>query len=152
MADAKQTLAVYITCKDASRAIDFYKSVFGATEEMRLAEPGGRIGHAELKIGNSVLMLSDEYPEMNVKSPQTLGGTPFAIAILVDDTDVTFNRAVASGATVVQPLADQFYGYRTGKVADPFGHVWDIMTDKEHLTNAEISRRYDALIKQPAGG
>jgi PhnB protein len=148
---AKQTITVYITCRDAGRAIDFYKEAFGAVEELRLAEPGGKIGHAELRIGNSLLMLSDEYPEMNIKSPQTIGGTPVAISIEVDDADATANRAVAAGAKSVQPVADQFYGYRAGKVADPFGHVWGIVTNTEHLSNDEIRRRYADLLKQPAG-
>ena len=148
---AKQTLTVYITCKDAARAIDFYKQAFGAVEELRLAEPGGKIGHAELRVGNSLLMLSDEYPEMNIKSPQAIGGTPVVISIEVDDADAVFGRAVAAGATVVRPLADQFYGYRAGKVADPFGHVWGVMANKEHLSNDEIRRRFDVMMKQPAG-
>jgi PhnB protein len=148
---AKQTITVYITCKDAARAIDFYKEAFGAVEELRLAEPGGRIGHAELRIGNSLLMLSDEYPEMEIKSPQTIGGTPAVISVEVGDADATVGRAVAAGARVIQPLSDQFYGYRSGKVADPFGHVWGVMTNKEHLSNDEIRRRFENLVKQPAG-
>jgi PhnB protein len=151
MADTKQTITVYITCKDAGRAIDFYKQAFGAVEELRLAEPSGRIGHAELRIGNSLLMLSDEYPEMEIKSPQTIGGTPAVISVEVDDADATVGRAVAAGARVIQPLSDQFYGYRSGKVADPFGHVWGVMTNKEHLSNDEIRRRFENLVKQPAG-
>lgn len=147
----KQTISVYITCKDAGSAIDFYKKAFGAVEELRLAEPGGKIGHAELRIGNSLLMLSDEYPEMNIKSPQTIGGTPATISLEVDDADAVVGRAVAAGARVVQPLADQFYGYRAGKVADPFGHVWGVMTNKEHLSNDEIRRRFEDLLKQPTG-
>jgi PhnB protein len=120
-------------------------------EELRLAEPSGRIGHAELRIGNSLLMLSDEYPEMEIKSPQTIGGTPAVISVEVDDADATVGRAVAAGAKVIQPLSDQFYGYRSGKVADPFGHVWGVMTNKEHLSNDEIRRRFENLVKQPAG-
>jgi PhnB protein len=148
---AKQTITVYITCKDAARAIDFYKNAFGAVEELRLAEPGGKVGHAELRFGNSLLMLSDEYPEMNIRSPQTIGGTAAVISIEVDDTDATVNRAVAAGASVVRAPADEFYGYRAGKIADPFGHVWGVMTNKENLSNDEIRRRFDALMKQPAG-
>lgn len=146
-----QTVAVYLICKDASGAIDFYKQVFGAAETLRLAEPGGKIGHAELRIGNSMVMLADEYPEMGIRSPHSIGGTPVIIAVQVDDADAVIGRAVAAGATVVQPAADQFYGYRSGKIADPFGHVWDVMTDKEHLSNDEIRRRFEAMIGQPAG-
>jgi PhnB protein len=151
MAEAKQTITTYITCKDAARAIDFYKTAFGAVEELRLAEPGGKVGHAELRIGTSLLMLSDEYPEMNIRSPQTIGGTPVTIAIEVDDADATVSQAVAAGAKVVQAVADQFYGYRSGKVVDPFGHMWGVMTNKEHLANDEIRRRFEAMMKQPAG-
>jgi PhnB protein len=151
MTSATQTVTVYITCSDASRAIDFYKTVFNAGEELRLDMPGGKVGHAELRIGNSLIMLADEFPEMNIRSPLTIGGTPVAIAIEVDDADAVINRAVEAGAKVVQPAADQFYGYRSGKIADPFGHVWGIMTNKEHLSNDEIRRRFEAMMKQPAG-
>jgi PhnB protein len=145
-----QTVAVYITCGDAGRAIDFYKRVFGARETMRLEMPGGKIGHAELMIGNSMIMLSDEFPEMNIRSPLTIGGTPVAISVQVDDADAVVKGAVDAGATVVQAPADQFYGYRSAKIADPFGHVWGVMTNKEHLSNDEIRRRFDAMMKQEA--
>jgi PhnB protein len=146
-----QTVTIYITCGDASRAIDFYKQVFGATETLRLEMPGGKIGHAELRVGNSNIMLSDEHPEMNIRSPLSIGGTPVAISVEVADTDTVVGRAVEAGAKVIQPPADQFYGYRSAKVADPFGHVWGIMTNKEHLSNDEIRRRFDDMMKQPAG-
>jgi PhnB protein len=149
MSETAQTLTVYITCADAARAIDYYKQVFGAVETMRLAMPGGKIGHAELRIGNSKLMLSDEYPEMNIRSPLAVGGTPEALCVEVDDTDRVVATAVEAGAKVVQPPADQFYGYRSAKIADPFGHVWGVMTNKEHLSDDEIRRRFAAMTQQP---
>lgn len=144
-----QTVTVYIACAGAARAIDFYRQVFGAVETLRLDMPDGRVGHAELRIGNSRLMLSDEYPEMDIRGPLAIGGTPTSIAIEVDDTDRTVARALAAGAKLVQPAADQFYGYRSAKIADPFGHVWAVMTNKEHLSDDEVRRRFDAWKTQP---
>ncbi|HEX2117068.1 MAG TPA: VOC family protein [Alphaproteobacteria bacterium] len=148
MSETAQTLTVYITCADAARAIDHYKQVFGAVETMRLAMPDGKIGHAELRIGNSKLMLSDEFPEINVRSPLAIGGTPVALCLEVDDTDRVVAKAVEAGAKVARPPTDQFYGYRSAKIADPFGHVWDIMTNKEHLSDDEIRRRFEAMTQQ----
>src|SRR4051812_20378147 len=120
------TATPYLIVKGAAAAIDFYKKAFGATELMRLADPGGRVGHAEVKIGDSPIMLADEFPEMGSRSPQTLGGSPVGIALYVEDADAVFNAAVAAGAKVKRPMADQFYGDRTGTVEDPFGHVWTV--------------------------
>ena len=140
----------YLCCKDAARAIEFYKKAFGATEAMRLSEPGGRIGHAEIRIGDAPIMLSDEYPEMDVRSPQSLGGSPVLIHLYVDDVDALASRAVAAGAKLLRPVADQFYGDRSGTLTDPFGHRWMIATRKEDVSAAEMQKRYDALMK--AGG
>jgi PhnB protein len=150
MSQNTQTLTLYITCADAARAIDYYKRVFGATEKLRLDMPGGKIGHAELRIGNSIFMLSDEYPEMNIRGPQAIGGTPVALCIEVDDTDRVVAKAVEAGAKVVKPPQDEFYGYRSAKISDPSGHVWAIMTNTEHLSDDEIRRRFEAMMKQPA--
>src|SRR5690348_9975132 len=110
----------YLCCKGAARAIEFYKQAFGATEVMRLAEPSGRIGHAEIKIGAALIMLADEYPEMDVRSPQSLGGSPVTIHLYVDDVDALAQRATAAGAKVLRPVDDQFYGDRSGRLSDPF--------------------------------
>ena len=137
----------YLCCKDAARAIEFYKKAFGATEAMRLSEPGGRIGHAEIRIGDAPIMLSDEYPEMDVRSPQSLGGSPVLIHLYVDDVDALASRAVAAGAKLLRPVADQFYGDRSGTLTDPFGHRWMIATRKEDVSAAGMQKRYDALMK-----
>jgi PhnB protein len=138
----------YLCCKDAARAIDFYRRAFGATESMRLAEPSGKIGHAEIKIGGAVVMLSDEYPEMSILSPQSLGGTPVGIHIYVDDVDALVEKAVAAGASLARPVADQFYGDRSGVLTDPFGHRWFFATHKEDVSSEEMQKRYDRMMKQ----
>jgi len=138
----------YLCCKDAAGAIEFYKKAFGATEVMRLAEPSGRIGHAEIKIGEAVIMLSDEHAEIGVRSPQSLGGTPVAIHLYVEDVDALARRAVAAGAQLTRPVADQFYGDRTGTLEDPFGHRWFIATHKEDVSSEEMGKRYAAMMKQ----
>src|SRR5436853_6348991 len=116
----------YLIINGAARAIDFYEKVFDATEVMRMADPSGKVGHAEIKIGDSVIMLADEHPEMGHRSPQSLGGTPVGICLYVTNVDTLFNQAVKAGATVERPVKDQFYGDRTGTVVDPFGHKWTI--------------------------
>jgi PhnB protein len=138
----------YLIIKDASAALDYYKNVFGAVELMRFEAPGGKIGHAEIKIGDSAIMLADEMPERGYVSPQTLGGTPLSLMLYVEDVDSVFNRAVAGGAKVDQPIKDQFYGDRNGTIRDPFGHMWTIGTHKEDVTPEEMKRRMAAL--QPA--
>jgi PhnB protein len=134
----------YLTVKDGARAIEFYRRAFGAKELFRIAQPDGRIGHAELEIGDSRIMLSDEFPEMGVKSPQTLGGTPITIYLYVDDVDATVRRAVDAGAQLMRPVADQFYGDRNGSVSDPFGHIWWVSTHKEDVPEEEMKRRIAA--------
>jgi len=141
----------YLCCKGAANALAFYKQAFGAVEVMRLAEPGGRVGHAEIKIGAALLMLSDEYPEMGVRSPQSLGGSPVGIHLYVEDVDTVAAQAVAAGAKLLRPVADQFYGDRSGTLEDPFGHRWFIATHKEDLSPEEVQQRYDRFMKQSAG-
>lgn len=143
-------LIPYLCCKDAVKAIDFYTRAFGATEVVRLAEPAGRIGHAEIKIADDVLMLSDEYPEMGVKGPSSLGGTAVTLTLEVPDADAVVKRALSLGATLEQPVKDQFYGDRSGTVRDPFGHRWMIRTPREKLSEPELKRRYAELLKQHA--
>jgi PhnB protein len=135
------TITPYITVNDAAKALDFYKEAFGAEEVMRLAEPNGRIGHAEIKIGDAVVMLSDEYPDYDAISPATLKGTSVSLHLLVPDVDAFVDRAVKAGATLKRAVADQFYGQRTGTILDPFGHKWMIATEIEALTPEEIERR-----------
>ncbi len=138
----------YLRVHDSGAAIAFYARAFEARELFRLTEPGGRIGHAEVKFGDTTVMLSDEYPEHGIKGPRSLGGTSVSIHLHVDDVDAVFERAVAAGATVVRPLQDQFYGERSGTVRDPFGHEWLLGGHLETLSTEEMQRRYTALFKQ----
>lgn len=137
----------YLIIKGAAAAMDFYKDVFGATEIMRMPQPNGRIGHAEMKMGDSFIMLADEYPEMDIVSPTTLGNSTVGILLYVDDADATFNKAVSRGAKVNKEMADQFYGDRSGTVIDPFGHKWTIATHVEDVSPEEMERRMAALKK-----
>lgn len=139
------TVTPYLIIRDAAKALEFYKQAFGATELFRMEGPGGKIGHAEIKIGNSPIMLSDEMPEMGYLSPQSLGGTPVSIMLYVEDVDTVASQAVAAGAQVLKPVADQFYGDRSGSFADPFGHQWHIATHIEDVTPEEVSKRAAAL-------
>ena len=134
----------YLIIRGAAEAIEFYKKAFGATELFRFPAPEGKIGHAEMKIGDSPIMLADEYPDMGHKGPQTLGGSPVSIMIYVEDVDTTFNQAVGAGATVKEAVADKFYGDRMGTVVDPFGHVWHVATHKEDVSIEEMGRRAKA--------
>ena len=140
-------LAPYVICREAARAIDFYTQVLGATETMRLAEPSGKIGHAELTLGGVVLMLADEYPDHGVLAPPSVGGTPVRLHLYVDDVDAVVDRAVGAGATISRPVEDQFYGDRSGQIVDPFGHLWVLSTRKEALSTAEIQQRFTALMR-----
>src|SRR6202167_2158504 len=148
--EVRQTAVPYICVRDAGAAIDFYKNVFGATEVMRLVGPDKKIGHAEIRLGNSVMYLSDEFPDHGALSPQTLGGSPVKMRISVDDVDAVAARGVAAGAKEVRPVEDQFYGERSGQFADPFGYIWNISTVKEELSGAEMQKRMDALMKKGA--
>lgn len=142
--DGYHSVTPYLIVHDGAAAIEFYKNALGATEIMRM-DHGGKIGHAEIQIGDSRIMLADEYPEMGARSPRSLGGTPFGLCIYVENCDTLFNRAVAAGATVERPLADQFYGDRSGTVIDPFGHKWTLATHKEDLTPEQISQRMASM-------
>jgi len=135
----------YLIIRDAARAIEFYQKAFGATELMRFPGPDGTIGHAEIKIGDGVVMLADESPEMGHKSPQTLGGTAITLLFYVPDVDAQFARAVAAGGTIKNPLKDQFYGDRSGTITDPFGHIWTIATHTEDVSPDEMQRRMAAM-------
>jgi PhnB protein len=144
------TLTPYLVVEGAAQAIAFYTRAFGAKETMRLAEPGGRIGHAQITIGDALVMLADEHPEMDIRGPKALGGSPVTLHLQVDDVDTAAARAVAAGATVVFPVKDQFYGKRSGRFEDPFGHVWILSTHVEDVSSEEMQRRYHDFLKQHA--
>jgi PhnB protein len=135
------TATPYLTLHDAARAIDFYKRAFGAQEVMRMNGPDGKIGHAEIRIGDSVIMLGDEMPGMGARSPQSLGGTTGGIMLYVEDVDRVFSQAVAAGAQAEAPVADMFWGDRYGRLKDPFGHSWSVATHKEDVAPAEMAKR-----------
>jgi uncharacterized glyoxalase superfamily protein PhnB len=135
----------YLRLHSTAEAIDFYTRAFDAKELFRLTEPNGRIGHAEIKIGPTTVMLSDEYPERGIQGPRSLGGTTFSIHLHLGNVDKAFEQAVSAGATVVRPLQNQFYGERSGTVRDPFGHEWLLGGHIETVTPEEMQRRYTAL-------
>lgn len=135
----------YLCVKGAAKAIDFYQKVFGAKEVMRMPGPGGAIGHAEIQIHDSRIMLADEYPDMNFRSPHSFGGTPVHIHLYVEDADRVATQAVAAGAKLLRPMADQFYGDRSGSVEDPFGHVWHVATHTEDIPLEELKKRAAAM-------
>jgi PhnB protein len=141
-------IAPYLSVADAAGAIEFYRKAFGATESYRLTDPGGKIGHAEIKIGKAVVMLADEYPESGHLSPQSSGGTPMKLHLYVEDADAVVGRACEAGAKLLRPVKDEFYGDRNGSLEDPYGHVWFIATRKENLSAEEIQRRFAALFEQ----
>ncbi len=138
------TATPYLIVTGASEAIEFYKRVFGATELMRFAGPDGKIGHAELQIGDSKLMLADEHPERGFRSPRTLNGSGIGIMLYVEDVDRVFNLAIEAGAKAQQPLENQFYGDRSGTIVDPFGHWWTVATHVEDVSPEEMQRRMAA--------
>jgi PhnB protein len=137
----------YLIIQGAADAIEFYKNAFGATELFRMAHEG-KIGHAEIKIGDSPIMLADEHPEMGHVGPKTLGGSPVGLMIYVDDVDAIFGQAIKLGGEEVKPLQDQFYGDRSGTLKDPFGHVWTVATHKEDVTPEEMDKRMAAASGQ----
>ena len=139
--DGYQRLTPYICVDGAAAAIDFYAKVFGAQERMRMPSPGGKVGHAELLIGDALLMLADEHPDMGVHGPKSVGGTPTTLNLYVDDVDAVFARATEEGAKVLRPVEDQFYGDRTGQFEDPFGHRWSVATHIEDVPPDEMQRR-----------
>ncbi len=149
--DGYHTVTPYLIIKGAAEAIDFYRRAFGATELFRMESPDRKIGHAEIKVGDSIIMLADEFPDMGYSGPQTLGGSAVSILLYVADVDARFNQAVAAGAKVQRPVKDQFYGDRAGTLVDPFGHVWTIATHKEDLTLEEVQKRAAEFMKQQGG-
>ena len=142
--DGYHSVTPYLIIKGAADGIDYYQKAFGAIELMRMPAPGGKIGHAEIKIGDSPIMLADEFPEMGYTSPQTLGGSPVSIMIYVADVDSVFKQAIAAGGKEQRPVQDQFYGDRMGTLEDPFGHVWHVATHKEDVSAEEMKRRAKA--------
>jgi len=136
----------YLIVDGASAAIDFYTSVLGATERMRMSAPDDRVGHAELEIGDSVIMLADESPEMDARSPRAVGGTPVSLHVYVEDADSTFERAIGAGATALQQVEDKFYGDRSGSFEDPFGHRWHVATHVEDVPPGEMEKRAAAAM------
>ena len=131
----------YLIVDGAAAAIDFYSSVLGATERMRMPDRDDKIGHAELQIGDSVVMLADEYPEMGLQGPKSLGGSPVTISVYVEDVDDVFDRAVKAGATSLRPVKDEFYGDRLGQFEDPFGHRWSVASHVEDVPPEEMAER-----------
>lgn len=144
------TATPYLIIKGAAAAIEFYKTVFGATEITRMAAPDGSVMHAEIKIGDSVIMLCDEHPAMGAYSPQSIGGSPVGLCLYVPDVDARFAIAVASGASIKRPVQDHFYGDRSGTIIDPYGHVWTIATHIEDISPEEMDRRFVAEMKKYA--
>jgi PhnB protein len=144
------TATPYLIVTDANAAIDFYYNAFGATEYVRLADPGGKVMHAEIRIGNVPIMLADEFPNMGYLSPKTLGGSAVSILLYVDNVDAVFEAAVASGARVTMPVQDQFDGDRRGTLSDPFGHVWLLATKQEDISVDELKQRFAAILHQEA--
>ncbi|HWN96415.1 MAG TPA: VOC family protein [Methylomirabilota bacterium] len=139
--DGYPVVAPYMIIRGAARALDFYKQALGATERMRLDMPGGVIGHAEIQIGDSVIMLADEFPQMNARGPESYGGSPVSLHLYVADVDAVVAGAVALGAKVTRPVQNQFYGDRSGTIVDPFGHTWSIATHVEDVSHEETARR-----------
>ncbi len=141
--DGYHTLTPFLTVRDAERAIEFYKNAFGAESRGVMKGPDGKVMHAEIKIGDSVVMLSDEFPDFGSVSPQGLGGSPMGLHIYVDDVDSSFDRAVKAGAQVEMPVMDQFWGDRYGRLKDPFGHKWSIATHTKDLSMDEMKKGMD---------
>lgn len=143
------TATPYLIVRGAAQAIDFYQRVFGAVERMRMPGPGGKVMHAEIQIGDSTIMLADEFPEMNALSPQAIGGSPILLLLYVEDVDAVVSQATAAGATVERPVQNQFYGDRAGTLTDPFGHRWTIATHIEDVPPEELERRMASM--KPCG-
>jgi PhnB protein len=148
--DGYHTVTPYLIVAGAAKAIEFYKKAFGAEELLRFPMPDGRLGHAEIRIGDSPIMLADGCPEMGHRDPQALGGTPVSILLYVKDVDAMVPQAQAAGAKILKPLQDQFYGDRSCTLTDPFGHVWTIATHKEDVPPEEMNRRMEAMMKSKA--
>jgi PhnB protein len=145
--DGYHSVTPYLIITGAAEAIEFYKRAFGATELMRMAGPDGKIGHAEIRIGDSTVMLADEHPATGYRSPKSLGGAGVSLMVYVERVDEVFKRAVGSGAKELQPLKDQFYGDRSGTLQDPFGHTWTVATHVEDVPPDEMRRRAENFMK-----
>jgi PhnB protein len=143
--DGYPQLSPYLIVDGAAQAIDFYKQVLGATERMRMGGPEGKIGHAEVQIGEAVVMLADEHPDMGYLGPKAIGGTPVTIGVYVEDVDKTFDTALKAGATSLRPVENQFYGDRSGQFEDPFGHRWSVSTHVEDVPPDEMQKRAAAM-------
>jgi PhnB protein len=150
--DGYNVVTPVLVVKDAARAIDFYKSAFGAKERMRMAGPGGAVVHAELTIGDQMIMLGPESPQSGDKDPQALGGSPVRIHLYVSDVDSTVKQATSAGAKVVVPVSNQFYGDRSGRIQDPFGHLWIVSSHVEDVAPEEMERRMKEFMSKAAGG
>ncbi|HTO49758.1 MAG TPA: VOC family protein [Burkholderiales bacterium] len=148
--DGYRSVTPYLAVRQAADAIEFYRRAFGAKERMRLTAPDGRVGHAELEIGDSVIMLADESPEMDFRGPDPSHGSSVLLHLYVKDVDASVRRATDAGAKLLRAVADQFYGDRSGSVRDPFGHAWHIATHKEDVSPEEIDRRARAASKKQA--
>jgi PhnB protein len=144
--DGYHSVTAYLIIDGAAKALDFYKHVFGASEKMRMPSPGGKVGHAEILIGDSMIMLADEHPEMGARGPRAFGGTPVSVMVYVEDVDATVKAALAAGAKLLQPVEDKFYGDRSGTIEDPFGHHWHVSTHKEDVPDEELARRAAAAM------
>ena len=142
--DGYPQVTPYLIVDGASEAIEFYTSVLGARERMRMPAPGDKVGHAELELGRGLIMLADEVPDMGIRGPRTVGGSPVIVSVYVEDVDAVFEKAIAAGAKELRPLEDQFYGDRTGSFEDPFGHQWSIATHVEDVSPEEMARRAEA--------
>lgn len=142
------TATPFLYIKNAASAIDFYKKAFAAEEQIRLEMPNGKIAYACVKIGDSPIMLADEFLEMNVKSPQSLGGSPVTIHLYVENVDIFITNAIKAGAQELKPIQDQFFGDRSGSIVDPFGHIWNIATHQKDISNEEISKQFKKMFEQ----
>ena len=145
-AGPRQSVTAHLTARDAARAIEFYTRAFGAQELFRLVEPSGKVGHAELLVGTSRIMICDEYPDFGALSPPAVGGSPIKLLLYVDDADAVMRQAIASGATELRPVKNQFYGDRAGMVLDPFGFSWSIATPVDDVSPKEMQRRFSAAL------
>lgn len=147
---AYRTPTPYLIVNDAAKAIAFYVEAFGATEVIRLADPSGKVMHAEIRIGGAPLMLADEFPDMGYRSPTSLGGSPVSVLLYVENVDAQFKAAIAAGAKETAPVEDQFDGDRRGTLTDPFGHVWLLATRKEDVSHEEMKKRFDTMMNRRA--
>lgn len=139
------TVTPYLAIRNATKALEFYEKGFGATVTYKLLMPDGRLGHAEIRLGDSVVMLADEFPEYGGKAPEAFGGSPVSIHLYVEDVDAFFKRALMAGARERKPVEDQFYGDRSGQLEDPFGHLWWVATHKEDVAPEELQKRVQAM-------